>query len=418
MKPDIKTIEKSQLLNKDDAPGVLLRTLRDAILKKLDLLENVRLTIYVGHKKHTLGRGPKRISAEMIIHDQSFFTDIFIKGSIGAAESYILKKWDTPNLSNVMRVFAINKSLLSEMDSGFVNLLKPARFLEYWQSRNTLTGSKKNIEAHYDLPDELFKHFLDDSMMYSSAIFANENSTLEEAQQYKLKLIGERLNIRAGDHILEIGTGWGALAIHLAQAYDCHVTTTTISENQYEEASRRIKAAGLEDRITLLKKDYRLLEGQFDRVVSIEMIEAVGEKFLNTYIKKISDVLKEDGLALLQIITINDQEYDRAVKELDFIKKFIFPGSFIPSIHAVLGAAKEVSDMRLYSQVDFAQDYVRTLEEWQNRFNHETHKIPKLGEDEQFKRLWNFYFSYCIGGFSERAIGVSHLVFGKPLYRS
>ncbi|EPZ49376.1 cyclopropane-fatty-acyl-phospholipid synthase [Bacteriovorax sp. BAL6_X] len=418
MRSNIKTIEKSQFLNKHDRPGVLLRTLRDAILKKLALLENVRLTIYVGRRKHILGRGSKRISAEMIIHDQSFFTDIFIKGSIGAAESYILKKWDTPNLSNVMRVFAINKDLLSEMDSGFVNFLKPARFLEYWQNRNTLTGSKKNIEAHYDLPDELFKHFLDDSMMYSSAIFANKKSTLEEAQQYKLKLIGERLNIRAGDHILEIGTGWGGLAIHLAQTYDCHVTTTTISENQYEEAQRRIKAAGLEDRITLLKKDYRLLEGSFDRVVSIEMIEAVGEKFLNTYMKKISDVLRADGLALLQIITINDQEYDRAVKELDFIKKYIFPGSFIPSIHAVLDAAKRVSDLRLYFQIDFAQDYVRTLKEWQNRFNHETHKIPKLGEDEQFKRLWNFYFSYCIGGFSERAIGVSHLVFGKPLYRS
>ncbi len=394
----------------------ILSSLKNLIIGKLNSLENVRLIITIGKERYTLGQGEPLVEGEINVFDLNFFMDIFLRGSIGAAESYVLKKWDTPNLDNVMSVFALNKSTLSQMDSGVVDFLKPVRFLEYWQSRNTLKGSKKNIKAHYDLPDELFKHFLDDSMMYSSAYFPTEKSTLEEAQQAKLNLIADRLQIRPGDTILEIGTGWGGLAIHLAKNYDCHVTTTTISDNQFAEAQKRIKENGLEDKITLLKDDYRLLTGVYDRVVSIEMIEAVGEAYLDNYIQKISSVLKEDGLALLQVITINDQEYARAVKELDFIKKFIFPGSFIPSVHAVLSSAKK-TDMRMYLQSDFTSHYARTLEEWKKRFNTDTYKIGKLGTDEEFIRLWNFYFSYCIGGFAQRAIGVSHMVFGKPEFR-
>lgn len=418
MKPDHKTIKKYPEVGALSNYGFLTKSIRKLILASLDNLQYGRLKIMEREITTEVGKGDILVSAEIQINDPSFYLDVFTKGSIGAAESYILKKWDTSNLDNVMRLFALNKATLSQVDAGIVNLLKPARLIEYWQDRNTIDGSKKNIKAHYDLPDELFEHFLDESMMYSSAFFENDNSTLEEAQQTKLRLIGERLDIRPESRILEIGTGWGALAIFLAKNYDCHVTTTTISDNQYRVAKERISKEGLEDKITLLKDDYRILEGEYDRVVSIEMIEAVGEAFLDSYTKKISDLLVEDGFALLQIITINDQEYDRAVKELDFIKKFIFPGSFIPSIHAVLSSFKTTSDMRLYSQVDFTSHYARTLEEWRDRFNTDTNKIPNLGEDEEFIRLWNFYFSYCIGGFYERAIGVSHLTFGKPLYRN
>ncbi|AYF43907.1 MULTISPECIES: SAM-dependent methyltransferase [Halobacteriovorax] len=418
MKPDYKTLQKYPEVQALSNYGFLTRSIRKLILKSLDDLQYGRLKIIEQDITTEVGKGDILVNAEIKVNDPSFFVDVFTKGSIGAAESYILKKWDTDDLDNVMRLFALNKSTLSQVDSGLVNLLKPARLIEYWQDRNTIDGSKKNIKAHYDLPDELFEHFLDESMMYSSAFFENEESTLEEAQQAKLKLIAERLDIRAENRILEIGSGWGALAIYLAKNYDCHVTTTTISDNQYRVTKERIAKEGLEDKITLLKDDYRLLKGEYDRVVSIEMIEAVGEQFLDSYTQKISDLLVEDGLALLQIITINDQEYDRAVKELDFIKKFIFPGSFIPSIHAVLSSFKSTSDMRLYNQVDFTSHYARTLEEWKKRFNTNTHEIPKLGEDEEFIRLWNFYFSYCIGGFHERAIGVSHLTFGKPLYRN
>lgn len=398
---------------------LVTKTIRGMILSKLKSLEFGQLEVVEGVVSHLYGNCDPSGHPKAILNvlDPSFYLDIFAKGSIGAAEAYVAKKWDTPCLDSVMRIFALNRSALTQLDSGFVNLIKPVRFLEYWQQRNTVSGSKKNIQAHYDLPDDLFRLFLDESMMYSSAYFKEETLNLAQAQHEKLKLIAQRLKIRPGDRILEIGTGWGSLAVFLAQNYDCHVTTTTISENQFEVTRKKIEDLGLESKITLLKKDYRELSGEFDRVVSIEMIEAVGEQFLGNYLEKISDVLKADGLCLLQVITINDQEYDRAVKEVDFIKKYIFPGSFIPSIFAILEKAKVSTDLRLYLQDDMTDHYVKTLKFWKTNFNEKGQEISNIGLDEKFQRLWNFYFSYCIGGFSERAIGVSHLVFGKPLFR-
>lgn len=397
--------------------GIVLNLLKKIVLSKLDKLKYGNLRVINGDEILTFGEIDRGVFAEIKINDPFFFYDVFTKGSIGASESYILKRWDSPNLDNVMRVFALNRTILNDIDSGFVNFIKPVRFLEYWRSRNTEKGAKKNILAHYDLPDELFELFLDDSKMYSSAYYSDEKYTLEQAQFAKLEMIARKLNIRAGDTILEIGTGWGGLAIHLAKNYDCHVTTTTISDRQYEFAKKRIQEEGLIDKITILKEDYRNLEGRYNRIVSIEMIEAVGEKFLGTYLKKISDMLVDDGLVLIQAITINDQEYDRAVKEVDFIKKFIFPGSFIPSLFAIQKEVKNNTDLRVYSQEDFSEHYAKTLTDWKIRFNENSDKLSGIGLDESFQRLWNFYFSYCIGGFKERAIGVSHLVFGKPFFR-
>ena len=398
--------------------GMLLNFVRKLVLKKLESLSYGQLSLVENGREMTFGTGTYNCSAKIEIVDSSFYFDIFSQGSIGAAQAYVLKRWETPNLDNVMRLFAMNRTLLTELDSGIVNLIKPVRFIEYWRQRNTQEGSKRNIVAHYDLPDKLFELFLDESQMYSSAYYKTGTESLEEAQYEKLELIAKRLCLKRGESVLEIGTGWGALALHLAGKYGCHVTTTTISERQYEVSKRKIKEAGLEDRITLLKEDYRNLSGTYDRVVSIEMIEAVGKEFLGGYLKKISDVLKPEGLAVLQAITINDQEYDRAVDEVDFIKKFIFPGSFIPSLHAIMTEAKENTDLRLYEQSDFAEDYAKTLLEWKVRFNDSKASLAEIGLDEEFQRLWNFYFSYCIGGFKERAIGVSHLVFGKPFFRN
>lgn len=407
------TLDKTTPMEMD----FITKAARKMILSKLNSLEFGQLSIDEAQNSHLFGKQAKQVKATIEIKDPSFYLDILAKGSIGAAEAYVSKKWDTPCLDSVMKIFALNRSALNQLDSGFVNFLKPVRFLEYWQQRNTISGSKKNIEAHYDLPDELFRLFLDESMMYSSAYFKDETMSLAQAQTQKLKLIAERLKLRAGDRVLEIGTGWGSLAVFLAQNYDCHVTTTTISENQYQVTKKKIADLKLEDKITLLKEDYRNLKGEYDRVVSVEMIEAVGEQFLGNYLQKISDVLKPDGLCVLQVITINDQEYDRAVKEVDFIKKYIFPGSFIPSIFAILERAKNHTDLRLYRQDDMSEHYVKTLQVWKQNFNEKSQELSAIGLEESFQRLWNFYFSYCIGGFSERAIGVSHLVFGKPLYR-
>lgn len=396
----------------------ITRLLRKMIFEKLRTLKYGNLTIIDKESPMIFGHSEDPLKATLIVLDPLFYIDLFTKGSIGAAEAFINERWKTNDLDSLMAIFAANKDVLSDLDSGLVNLIKPVRFLEYWKQRNTIAGSKKNILAHYDLPDELFRLFLDKTMMYSSAIYPSETANLYEAQNNKLRIIAESLNIKPGMHILEIGSGWGALAVYLAKNYSCHVTTTTISENQYAEVRRRIQENNLEEKITLLKLDYRLLEGKFDRIVSIEMIEAVGEKFLGTYLNKISTSLKEDGLALLQAITITDQVYDRAVKEVDFIKKFIFPGSFIPSIHAIASEAKKNSDMRIICQKDFADHYAKTLKDWKNNFHANSDKLASIGLDDSFARMWNFYFSYCIGGFSERAIGVSHITFAKPQYKN
>jgi cyclopropane-fatty-acyl-phospholipid synthase len=356
------------------------------------------------------------MKAIITVHSSSFYWSLIIDGSVGAAESYVQKEWDVNNLENLIRIFAANKEILNSLDGGVVNVKHPLRAIRYWMERNSLEGSKKNIMAHYDLSNDLFKSFLDEKMMYSSAFFTGDES-LEEAQDNKLRRICEKLSLNPEDKVLEIGTGWGGLAIFMAKHYGCQVTTTTISENQYSEALKRVKAEGLEDKVKVLPYDYRDLKGSFDKVVSIEMIEAVGEKYLDVYLKKISTLLKSDGLALIQAITINDQEYSRAVKEVDFIKKFIFPGSFIPSIEAIMKSSARTTDLRLYHLEDFTSSYSKTLEHWRKRFFANKNEVMRLGFKEDFIRLWDFYFCYCSGGFKERAIGVSHLVFGGPDFR-
>lgn len=396
----------------------LSSALKKPIFKRLANLKHGILEIRDGSRAHKFGSEAYPLRASLTVNDPSFYFDLATKGSLGAAQAYILRKWDTQNLDDVISIFAANRSLLTSMDSGLVNLVKPGRFFSYWKQRNTLKGAKNNIVAHYDLPDELFRLFLDETAMYSSAIFESDDDTLFQAQKRKLEVIAQKLDIRPHMKILEIGTGWGGLALFLAQNYDCHVTTTTISENQHAHMQKEVKKHGLEDKITLLKKDYRLLDGKYDRLVSIEMIEAVGREFLGVYLEKIGSLLKEDGMALLQAITIPDQEYERAVKEMDFIKKYIFPGSFIPSIHAILSAAKDKTDLRTIAQEDFADSYAKTLRSWKANFQANRAKLADLGLDAQFERMWNFYFSYCIGGFRERAIGVSHIRLAKPMYKN
>jgi len=286
--------------------------------------------------------------------------------------------------------------------------------LLHWLNRNTQDGSRRNIAAHYDLGNAFFQLMLDDSMMYSSAIFAHPEMSLYDAQIYRLDKICRKLDLQPGNHLLEIGTGWGSLAIHAARHYGCRVTTTTISREQFDLAMTRITDADLTDKITLLLEDYRNLNGQYDKLVSIEMIEAVGHQYYEEYFRQCSKLLKADGLMLLQAITIADQRYDTARKSVDFIQRYIFPGSCIPSVTAMLSAMTRSSDLRLFDLEEIGPHYATTLRAWHENVLRHANEISALGYSQEFLRMWEFYLCYCEGGFLERAIGDVHMLLAKP----
>lgn len=356
------------------------------------------------------GAGPH---AEVTVLDAKVFRDMLTGGSMAAAETYMEGHWESPDLTKVIRLFAANIDSDPEQSGWFS---RPSRWLlsvAHWLNRNTIRGAHKNIQAHYDLGNDLFTSFLDPSMMYSSAIFPSADASLEEAQQFRLERICQKLNLGPDNHLLEIGTGWGALAIYAAKNFGCRVTTTTISAEQFDYTLAKIEAAGLTERITLLRSDYRLLSGQYDRLVSIEMIEAVGHKYLSGYFKKISQLLSDDGMALIQSITMNDQRYQSYKNNVDFIRKYIFPGGHLPSISLINRHIAEQTDMTLTHFEDITSHYARTLKEWQLRFVENFDQLPAEKYDLPFYRMWRYYLAYCEGGFLERAIGTSQIVFSK-----
>jgi cyclopropane-fatty-acyl-phospholipid synthase len=287
--------------------------------------------------------------------------------------------------------------------------------MKAWHSlrRNTRRGSRENIAAHYDLGNDLFRLFLDDNLMYSSAIFTAADDTLETASLRKLDRICQKLELKPSDHLVEIGTGWGGMALHAARHYGCRVTTTTISKEQHTLASERVAAAGLGDRVTVLLQDYRDLAGSYDKLVSIEMIEAIGPQYLDTYFEKCAALLKPDGLALVQAITIEDHRYEQALASVDFIQRHIFPGSFIPCVTAMTGSAARAGELRLLNLEDIGPSYARTLNHWRCRFFANIEQVRALGYDDRFVRMWEFYLCYCEGGFLERSISDVHLLFAR-----
>ena len=313
----------------------------------------------------------------------------------------------------MIRIFAKAQQQTDKLEAkkSWMNRIKNS--LTHWQNRNTQSGSKRNILAHYDLGNELYTRFLDTEMMYSSAIYPAETSSLEQAQNYKLKTICERLCLKNTDHLLEIGTGWGGLAIYAAKHYGCRVTTTTISDAQYQYAEARIQKLGLSNLITLLKEDYRDLTGTYDKVVSIEMIEAVGYEFLPSFFKQCNDRLKAEGKVLIQAITIADQRFDYYKNNVDFIQKYIFPGGFLPSVNILSQHITEHSDLVVESLDDIGLDYARTLNDWRTNFLSSWSELTQFGYDDDFKRLWLYYFAYCEGAFLERSTSAVHLVARK-----
>jgi cyclopropane-fatty-acyl-phospholipid synthase len=389
---------------------------KHTILKKLNSLQVGKLILIDGVEHHHFGQS-QEITATITVHDSRFYGEMAFGGSIGAGEAYMLGYWSADNLTNVIRLMCLNQQLMDSLEDGYQWLRKPILKVLHWLNSNTSEGSRKNIAAHYDLGNDFFALWLDKSMMYSAAIFSENSYDLQAASLRKLDVICKKLDIKATDHILEIGTGWGGFAIYAAQHYGCKVTTTTISKQQYLLAKNRVEEAHLQDNITLLLKDYRDLEGKFDKLVSIEMIEAVGHQYYDTYFAKCGDLLKPDGLALIQAITITDQRYEAAKNSVDFIQRYIFPGSNIPSITALLNSITKVSDMRLIDFEDIGPHYATTLAVWRQNFFKNISDVRALGYSEEFIKMWEFYLCYCEGGFSERALGDAHLLLAKPLSR-
>ncbi len=322
-----------------------------------------------------------------------------------------------PNLTTAMRVLAQNDEVLAGVETGAARLVRPLRAAVNWLRRNTRAGSKRNISAHYDLSNDFFALMLDPTMTYSSGVFPSPAATLEEASIEKYDRICRKLQLSPQDHVLEIGTGWGGFAEHAVKNYGCRVTTTTISDEQHAYAKQRFQEAGIADRVSLLKDDYRDLRGTYDKLVSIEMIEAVGEKFLPGYFAKCSELLKPHGMMCLQAITIPDHRYDTYRKSVDFIQRYIFPGGFLPSMGAMARCIGRGTDFRFLHVEDFAPHYATTLAHWRRNFWREIEAVRSLGFDERFIRTWHYYLCYCEAGFRERQIGVAQLVLTKPACR-
>ncbi|WP_286269381.1 SAM-dependent methyltransferase [Thalassotalea hakodatensis] len=353
------------------------------------------------------------ITGTIVVHDTSTYRDFVRGGSIGAAEAFIDGKWSSPNLTKVIQIFARAQQLTDELEKNASWLGKLKNAIYHRFNRNSQQGSKRNILAHYDLGNELYSRFLDPEMVYSAAIYPSEKASLAEAQKHKLDTICQRLSLHETDHLLEIGTGWGGLAVHAAMHYGCKVTTTTISDAQHAYATEKIKALGLEGRITLLKEDYRMLTGEYDKLVSIEMIEAVGYDYLPSFFQQCHARLKPGGKLLIQSITIADQRFDYYRNNVDFIQRYIFPGGFLPSINELTKQLTKHTSLVMEELHDIGLHYAKTLADWRKAFLKAWPELSTLGYDEEFKRLWLYYFAYCEGAFIERSTSTVHLIARK-----
>ncbi len=399
--------------------GIRDRLSKVGILKILSGITQGHLILEEGGKSHHFGEplAQSPIIGKIVIVDPSVYRDLLRSSTVGAGEAYMQGKWYSPDLVSVIRVMALNLTTVSTMDNKRSWTDRIGSLLHHINRANSVKGSQKNISAHYDLSNGFFQLMLDETMMYSSAIFPHENASLHEASVNKLDIICKRLALKPSDTLIEIGTGWGGLAIHAAQHYGCHVTTTTISEQQFAYTRDRVQHLGLTDQITVLKQDYRLLTGQFSKLVSVEMIEAVGHAYYDQYFEKCQSLLKPDGLMMIQAITIADQRYQGAKNSVDFIQRYIFPGGCLPSHAVIADCVARVTDMQIIDYENITHHYAETLKRWREAFFERIDAVQSLGFDAAFCRMWEFYLCYCEAGFRERTIGTAHFVFAKPLYR-
>jgi cyclopropane-fatty-acyl-phospholipid synthase len=392
------------------------RLARKLVLRQLAKITDGQLQVQEGEQQWVFGSLSARLPAPVVVRivNASAWLDFAFGGSAAAGEAYVKGYWECDALTNLTRLFVRNRDALEAFDANRRWLLYPLQQLGYWLRRNTRHGSRRNIQAHYDIGNDLFRLFLDEKMMYSSAYYPGESASLDEAAEAKLDRVCRKLELSPQHHLLEIGTGWGGLAIHAAKHYGCRVTTTTISREQYELAQQRVAEEKLADRVEVLFEDYRDLDGRYDRIVSIEMIEAVGHQFMQQYFARCSHLLKDDGRMLIQAITITDRYYQEALRDVDFIKRYIFPGGFLPSVTEMANALTGVTDMKISHLEDMAYHYARTLRDWRDRFLSRLEQVKALGYPEEFIRLWDFYLCYSEGGFMERHCGVVQMVLSKP----
>ncbi len=376
------------------------------------LLSGIRegsLTVREGQQTLHFGDESSALRAEVQILAPGVYWRLLTGGSLAAAESWMEGEWETHQLTPLLQILALNGKVLGRLESGFRLLGNPMERLRHWTRRNYRKQARENISAHYDLGNEFYAHFLDEDLLYSSALFTADDQALSQAQQAKMERLCEQLALTSGDHLLEIGTGWGAMAEYAARHYGCRVTTTTLSREQYIWATERIARAGLQDRVQVLLCDYRDLTGEFDKLVSVEMIEAVGKRYLPDFFRTCQARLRPGGRMAIQAITIQDQRYHDYSKSVDFIQRYIFPGGFLPSITAMSELMTRHTDFVVRNLFDMGPDYARTLAHWRQRFLHAWQDIEKLGFDERFRRMWLYYFGYCEAGFNARTISVVQL---------
>jgi cyclopropane-fatty-acyl-phospholipid synthase len=390
---------------------------RQAVFSHLRKIERGSITVIEGSERSAFGT-QGGLAATISVHDPAFYTDMAFGGSIGAGEAYMAGFWSADDLVTLVRIIVLNRRVLTDIEGGLAAFLQPLHGLMHALRKNTQKGSRQNISAHYDLGNDFYSLWLDRTMTYSCNIFERDDVTLEEAATAKYDRICRKLALGPKDHVLEIGTGWGGFALHAVKNYGCRITTTTISRQQHDWAKNLFERESVSDRIELLFEDYRDLTGKYDKLVSIEMIEAVGHHFLDTYLNVCSKRLKDDGMMALQAIIINDQAYEAQIKSVDFIRRYIFPGGFIPSIEAISRSAAKVTDMRLVHLEDITPHYSRTLRIWRERFFRNIDAVRKLGYPETFIRMWEYYLCYCEGAFRERYIGNVQMVLAKPDCRS
>lgn len=413
------TVEIESVMTRQTRANPIQRLARRVLHDKLSELRRGELEIREEGERFLFGsrEDTNALRAAIEVTDPAFYPCVALGGNIGAGEAYMNGLFVSDDLPMLVRLFAINQDVLASVDAGWSRITRPLHHLFHHLHPNTIGGSRRNIKVHYDLGNEFFALFLDPTMSYSSAIFERADMTLEQASLAKLARICSKLALSPSDHLLEIGTGWGGLAEYAATHYGCRVTTTTISEEQGDYARERIRAAGLESRVEILNCDYRDLTGTYDKLVSVEMIEAVGHENLDRYFETCSRLVSPDGMMALQAIVMVDRFYERARRSVDFIKRYIFPGSFLPSLSAMLGSVARNTDLQLVHMEEITPSYAETLRHWRERFLANRGQVAALGFDDRFIRMWEYYFAYCEGGFRERVIGDVQMLLTKPFCR-
>ena len=391
----------------------LTSVFKNGLKKKLRHLNVGCISVVDGEDKFIFGDTDSGLQVNVQVHSQEFYVMTGSGGAMGIAEAYILGYWTSDDVVILMRIILKNRSILMSLDNGFAKVLSPINKLIHRSRQNTLKGSKENILAHYDLSNDFYKLWLDPTMTYSCGYFNDPDTTLEAASIEKLDRICRKLKLSEEDNILEIGTGWGSFSIHAAKNYGCSITTTTISDAQYEYAKACVVEEGLESKINVINKDYRKLDGQYDKIISIEMIEAVGYEYIPEYFKKLSSLLKPEGLMAIQGITYNDQNFDRYKGSVDFIKKYIFPGSCLISISQIIDEIKNKTDLSMIDMEDITRHYAETLNRWRKNFMNVLPEVKEMGYSKAFINMWEFYLLYCEAGFLERNIGDVQMVFAK-----